>query len=147
MSSPNETGVGTLSRSAARIATASSRTARIRSPSENWQGEFTLLYEPAEQSLLPRGAVHFRDGFGEWNSLGAGLHTILSIGAILNAAGFHQGSEPFLRVHRAGRMQVEEPHLADNRRTDELAVLVYLRADFQAASRKCSSKADSLPAG
>src|SRR6266436_2762464 len=134
MSSPNETDVGILSRSAVRIATASSRAARIRSPSENWQGEFTLLYEPAEQSLLPRGAVHFRDGFGEGNSLRAGLHAILGIGAILNAAGLHQGSEPFLRVHRADRMHVEEPDLADDGCANEFTVLVYLRADFQATS-------------
>src|SRR5882724_13288495 len=134
MSSPNETDVGILSKSAARIATASSRAGRIRSPSENWQGEFTSLYEPAEQSLLPRGTVHFRDGFGEWNSLRAGLHAILSIGAILNAAGFHQGSEPFLGVHRACRMHVEEPDLADEGCANDFTVLVYLRTDFQAAS-------------
>src|SRR5690242_10211233 len=88
MSSPNETDVGILSRSADRIATANRRAARIRSPSENWLGEFTLFYEPAEQSLLPRGAIYFGDGFSKGNSLGAGFHAVLRVGTILNAAWF-----------------------------------------------------------
>src|SRR5256885_6166580 len=136
MSSPNETDVGILSKSAARIATAGSRAARIRSPSENWQGEFTLLYEPSEQSLLPRGAVHFRNGFGEWNPLRAGFHAVLRVSAILDAARFRQGSEPFLRVHRASRMHVEQPDLADDGCANEFTVLVYLRTDFQATSAR-----------
>src|SRR5579863_7985634 len=72
------------------------------------------------------------DGFGERNPLRADLYAILRVVAILDSAGAHQGVEAFPGMHRAGRVQVEQAHLVDDRRADELRALVYLRANFEA---------------
>ena len=45
-----------------------------------------------------------------------------------------EGLDAFFGVHRAGGMHVEEAHLADDRGAHELAVVVYLRADLEAAA-------------
>src|SRR5215471_14033681 len=80
-----------------------------------------LTYQPAEECLFPCGAVDFSKGFGERDFLGTRFDAVLRVGAVLNAAGLHDGVEAFARLHCAGRMHVEEAHLADDGGTYEVA--------------------------
>src|SRR6266852_8469305 len=107
------------------------RIRRIDFPQVTDCGE-SLPYKPAEKRLFPRVPVYFGDGLGERNTLGAGMHTVLRVSAFLDAPGTHERTKPFTLVHRSSRVQIEESHLADNRRTHELIILIYLRANFQA---------------
>src|SRR6266849_3648860 len=101
--------------------------------------------EPAEQRLLPGFAVDGGDGFGQRNIFGAGLHAVLRVGAFLDAAFAEQSLDAFLGVHRAGRVHVEEAHLADDCRADEFVACIHLRADFQAtATRNAARKRIAL---
>jgi hypothetical protein len=91
------------------------RTAAGRSP-----------YKPSEKRLFACVMVDGGDGFRQWNVLGASMHAVLRVGAILNAPWAHECRKPFAFVHRARGMHVEEPDLADDGRADEFAVLVDL---------------------
>src|SRR5215831_12126775 len=142
MSSPNVTCNGMLRTNSDRTRAANRRATRIHSSTEIWQEEFNLralppqpvvrvsTQEPAEQSLLPRRAIHFGYRFGERNSFRACLHAILRVRTILNAAFLHESVQAFLGMHRASWMHVEEPHLADDGCAHELAVGIHLRANF-----------------
>src|SRR2546429_784671 len=90
--------------------------------------------KPAKQGLFPCVTIHFGDGFGERNVFRAGLYAILRVGAFLHAARTHQRFQAFALVHCAGGVDVEEAHLADDGRADELVVLVHLRANFEAVA-------------
>src|SRR5216684_5514556 len=60
------------------------------------------------------------------------MHTVLRVGAFLDAAGTHERAEPLALVHRSRGMHVEEAHLADDGRAHELIMLIHLRANLEA---------------
>src|SRR6266403_4291119 len=62
------------------------------------------------------------------------MHTVLRVSTILYATGAHNRRKPLALVHGARWVHVEQAHLADDRRSDKLAVLIHLRANFQAVS-------------
>jgi len=88
--------------------------------------------QPVPDGVLEDLAIDFVVGFGEGNALGAHFDAIHGVVAILNSAGAHHGFEAFARMHRASGMHVEEAHLIDDGGADELRVIVYLGANFEA---------------
>src|SRR6266850_870449 len=96
--------------------------------------EESLPYQPAKKRLFPRIAVDGGNRFRQRNAFGTRMHAILRVSAILNAAGTHNCRKALALVHCSCRVHVEQPHLADDRRSHELAVLIHLRANFQAVS-------------
>ena len=82
--------------------------------------------------LLPRVAIHLSNGLRQRNPFGASVHTVLRVGAFLNSPGSHDRREPLALVHRSRGMHIEKPHLADDRRSHELVMLIHLRTNFQA---------------
>ena len=74
----------------------------------------------AEQFLRVRdavvGPVHLGDRGRQRNLLRADPHAVLGVAAVVDAARPHQRLEPLVRVHRARRVEVEEPRLRDRRR-------------------------------
>ena len=91
----------------------------------------TLSEQPAECALPDRLPVHLGDGFGQRDAFRAYLHAILCVGAIGHAARLHHRREALLLMHRAGRMHIEQPHLADDRGADKIIVNIDLRADLE----------------
>src|ERR1700716_3984149 len=75
-------------------------TRRIDSPQVRVRGE-SLPYQPPQKRLFPCVAIHFRDGFGQGNSLGASVDTVLRVGAFLNSARPHQCRKPLAFIHRS----------------------------------------------
>src|SRR5579859_5311723 len=94
----------------------------------------SLPYKPAQQSLFPRLPINLRQRFRQRNLFRAGLHAILRVRAILDAAVPHHRLNPLFGMHPARWMHIKESHLAENRRAHKIVVLVNLRADFQAVS-------------
>src|ERR1700722_5953886 len=77
--------------------------------------------QPLLQHALGGVAADGGDGVHQGDVLGAHLHAVLGLAASLHAALPHDRVESFSRVHRAARMQVEEAHLVERRRSDEVA--------------------------
>src|SRR5438093_12794500 len=88
--------------------------------------------KPAQKRLLPRVAIHLSNGLRQRNPFGASVHAVLRVGAFLNSPGSHDRREPLALVHRSRGMHIEKPHLADDRRSHELVMLIHLRTNFQA---------------
>src|ERR1700675_2786326 len=91
-----------------------------------------LPYQPPEQRLFPCLAVDLRQRFGQGDFLRTGLHAILCVGAVFDPTVAHNRRDAFLGMHRSGRVHIEQPHLAEDRRAHERTVFVYLRAHLQA---------------
>src|SRR5882724_2204937 len=96
--------------------------------------EESLSYKPAEKRLFPGIAVDGSNRFRQRYVFWAGMHAVLRVSAILDATGAHDRRKALALVHGARRMHVKEANLADDRRSDELTVLIHLRANFQAVS-------------
>src|SRR5208282_3547439 len=109
-----------------------SRCGRVLGVRSRETGESIAAGEPRFDGVTNHLAINGRDGFGKRDSLRANLHAILRVVAIFDAAGAHERIKALVRVHRARRMHVEEAHLADDGRADEVGVLVYLRTYFEA---------------
>src|SRR5258706_1070175 len=62
------------------------------------------------------------------------MHAVLRVGAILNATGAYNRRKALTLVNGSRRVHVEQAHLADDRRSNELAVFIHLRTNFQAVS-------------
>src|SRR3954454_4559589 len=84
---------------------------RMKSPQIVRTNGESLPYQPSKQRLFPCLAIYFRERFCQRNFLGAGLHAILCVGAILYAAVSHRSQQPLFGVHGAGRMHIEQAHL------------------------------------
>src|SRR6266481_1652921 len=91
----------------------------------------SLPYQPPEQSQFPGLAIHFGNRFGQRNFLGTCFNAILGVRAVLDAAVAHHAPDALFRVHRARGMHVEQAHLADDCRADEIAVRIDLGTHFQ----------------
>src|SRR5258707_343998 len=91
-----------------------------------------LPYKPAEEGLLPRVAVHFRDGLGQGNALGTSVDAVLRVGTFRNAARTHESRKALALIHRSRGVHIEKAHLADDGRAHELIMLVHLRTNLEA---------------
>src|SRR5262245_37876262 len=87
--------------------------------------------EDVAQPLHRRLPSDLADRVRQRDLLRAHLDAVLRVAAVGDAAGFHQDREALLRVHRARRVEVHEQRLPDDRRADEAAVAVHLRADLE----------------
>jgi hypothetical protein len=65
--------------------------------------------------------AHHRDRVDQRDLLRAHLDAVLRLAAVLDSALAHHRVEPLVRVHLAARVQVEEAHLVERRRPDEVA--------------------------
>src|SRR5262245_47407827 len=83
--------------------------------------------QPAERRLPSDLADRVR----QRNLLRANLDAVLRVAAVGDAAGSHEDCEPLVRVHRARRVEVHQQRLPDDRRADEAAIAVHLRADLE----------------
>src|SRR6267143_5541768 len=81
------------------------KTRRISFP-QNPNCDESLPYKPPEQRLFPGVAVDGGNRVRQRNVFGAGMNTVLRVGAILDSARAHNRREPLALVHRARRMHV-----------------------------------------
>src|SRR5579872_1844175 len=102
--------------------------------------KFTSLEQPAEEHPLRRVPVDRGDRVDQRYLLRIHLDAVLGLAAPLDAALAHHRVEPLARVELAGRMQVEEPHLADGGGADEIAQRSDLRARLEAASARHAAR-------
>lgn len=79
-------------------------------------------------------AANFGDGVGQRDVFGADFNAILGVAALLDAAIAHQRVQALFLQSFAGGMSVEEPHLRNGRRADEVGLVIELRAHFHAAA-------------
>src|ERR1700674_1683074 len=96
--------------------------------------EESLPYQPAKERLFPGITVDGGNRFRQRNVFGAGMDAVLRVGTILDATGTHNRRKAFAFVHGSCWMHIEQAHLTDDGRSDELAVLIHLWANFQAVS-------------
>src|SRR6476646_7032303 len=107
-------------------------------PSEVVRRDSTLL--ASQPALVSRPGGSFPRWIPSRECLSGKLSRSLCVRAVLNSARFHQGMDTLFRVHRACRVHVEKPDLADNRGANEFVVVIYLRANFQAASARNAAR-------
>src|SRR5688572_9785988 len=110
----------------------------VRSDRSDWSDKSDMSDSRAQSALeeLLDGvyrhcAVHLEDAFRQRNAFGAYSHAVAGLAAALDAAFFHQRIEARPGMHLSGRVAVEQAHLRDGRRADEVAVVVHLRACLQ----------------
>src|SRR5579864_9535296 len=94
----------------------------------------TLRAEQVFDRLHHHITAHARDGTREGNALGARLHAVLRVAALVNAAITHQRMQPVFLKRRTRGMVIEKCHLRNGGRTDEVGLFGELRADFHANS-------------
>src|SRR5262249_49472631 len=92
-----------------------------------------LAAEEVLDRLLDDLATGVGNGFGERDVLGAHLHAVLCVAALLDAAIAHQGPQALMFQRLARGMLVKEPHLGNGRGANEAGALIELRTGLHAA--------------
>src|SRR5581483_7459485 len=91
----------------------------------------SLRAEPFLEHADCGGTAGATDGSGQRNFLGANGDAVLGIAAFLDAALGHEGIKALAGVVFAGRIEIEEDHLADGVRPDEAAVVRFVFAPLE----------------
>src|SRR5579872_845875 len=99
-----------------------------------------LAPQKVTQGLFHDLPTHFGNGLGEWNVFGANFDAVLGVTAFLDAAIAHESCQSFALQRFAGGMRVEQTHLGDRRRPNEIRSVVELRTGFHATAARNAAR-------